>query len=185
MSPMGLESRPEVKIVDGSDLQPATNEAVVSKKLAARYTNMKVGDTLKTGSFRWIIVGLFDAQGSAYESEIWTDASDLQQQTKRNIYSSVFVRLPDSESRQSLHRGDQGRSAPEARGQDRAQVLRRADDHGRSDQGARLHRRLLHRDRSRLRRDEHDVRAGLRPNPRDRNACGRSGSPAVRSWSRS
>src|SRR5262249_20382876 len=27
-----------------------------------------------------------------------TDASDLQQQTKRNIYSSVFVRLPDSEA---------------------------------------------------------------------------------------
>ena len=59
---------------------------------------MKVGETLKTGSFRWVIVGLFDAQGSAYESEIWTDASDLQQQTKRNIYSSVFVRLPDSEA---------------------------------------------------------------------------------------
>ena len=98
MSPMGLESRPEVKIVDGRIFNPSTNEAVVSKKLAARYTNMKVGDTLKTGSYRWIIVGLFDAQGSAYESEIWTDASDLQQQTKRNIYSSVFVRLPDSES---------------------------------------------------------------------------------------
>ena len=59
---------------------------------------MKVGDRLKTGSFQWVIVGLFDAQGSAYESEVWTDVSDLQQQTKRNIFSSVFVRLPDSES---------------------------------------------------------------------------------------
>ena len=98
MSPMGLESRPEVKIVDGRLFTPATNEAIVSKKLAARYANMKVGETLKTGSFRWVIVGLFDAAGSAYESEIWTDASDLQQQTKRNIYSSVFVRLPDSEA---------------------------------------------------------------------------------------
>ena len=98
MSPMGLEARPEVKIVDGRVFTPATNEAIVSKKLAARYANMKVGETLKTGSFRWVIVGLFDAQGSAYESEIWTDASDLQQQTKRNIYSSVFVRLPDSEA---------------------------------------------------------------------------------------
>jgi putative ABC transport system permease protein len=98
MSPMGLEARPEVKVVDGRIFTPSTNEAVVSAKLSKRYATMKVGDTLKTGSFRWVIVGLFDAQGSAYESEIWTDASDLQQQTKRNIYSSVFVRFPDSES---------------------------------------------------------------------------------------
>jgi putative ABC transport system permease protein len=98
MSPMGLQARPEVKIVDGRVFTAATNEAIVSRNLSKRYADMKVGDTLKTGSFRWVIVGLFDASGSAYESEIWTDASDLQQQTKRDIFSSVFVRLPDSDA---------------------------------------------------------------------------------------
>lgn len=98
MSPMGLQSRPEVKIVEGRAFTAATNEAIVSRNLSKRYADMKVGDTLKTGSFRWVIVGLFDASGSAYESELWTDASDLQQQTKRNIFSSVFVRLPDSKA---------------------------------------------------------------------------------------
>ncbi|HKF42529.1 MAG TPA: ABC transporter permease [Thermoanaerobaculia bacterium] len=98
MSPIGLACRPEVKVVEGRLFTAATNEAIVSRNLSKRYNDMKVGDTLKTGSFRWVIVGLFDASGSAYESEIWTDASDLQQQTKRNIYSSVFVRLPDSEA---------------------------------------------------------------------------------------
>jgi len=98
MSPMGLACRPEVKVVDGRLFTAATNEAIVSRNLSRRYADMKVGDTLKTGSFRWVIVGLFDAAGSAYESEIWTDASNLQQQTKRdNIFSSVFVRLPDAE----------------------------------------------------------------------------------------
>jgi ABC-type antimicrobial peptide transport system permease subunit len=75
-----------------------TNEAIVSRNLSKRFASMNVGDTLKTGSYRWVIVGLFDAQGSAYESEIWTDARDLQQQTKRNMFSSVFVRLADSEA---------------------------------------------------------------------------------------
>jgi putative ABC transport system permease protein len=98
MAPIGLASRPGVKLVDGRMFTPATNEAIVSKNLSRRFANMKVGETLKTGSFRWVIVGLFDAQGSAYESEIWTDVSDLQQQTKRNIYSSVFIRLPDDEA---------------------------------------------------------------------------------------
>jgi putative ABC transport system permease protein len=98
MSPMGIETRPDVTIVDGRMFTPATNEAIVSTNLSKRFASMKVGETLKTGSFRWVIVGLFDAKGSAYESEIWTDVSDLQQQTKRNIYSSVFVRLPDEAS---------------------------------------------------------------------------------------
>jgi putative ABC transport system permease protein len=98
MSPMGLQSRPDVKIVEGRAFTAATNEAIVSRNLSKRYANMNLGDTLKTGSFRWVIVGLFDASGSAYESEIWTDVSDLQQQTKRNIYSSVFVRFPDSDA---------------------------------------------------------------------------------------
>jgi putative ABC transport system permease protein len=98
MAPIGLEIRPGVKIIDGRMFTAGTNEAIVSKNLSRRYANMKVGETLKTGSFRWVIVGLFDAQGSAYESEIWTDVRDLQQQTKRDMYSSVFVRLPDSDA---------------------------------------------------------------------------------------
>ena len=98
MAPIGFEIRPGVKIVDGRMFTAGTNEAIVSKNLSKRFADMKVGDTLKTGSYRWVIVGLFDAQGSAYESEIWTDVRDLQQQTKRDIYSSVFVRLPDAES---------------------------------------------------------------------------------------
>src|SRR5215468_2136871 len=59
MSPMGLQARPEVKIVDGRVFTAATNEAIVSRNLSKRYADMKVGDTLKTGSFRWVIVGLF------------------------------------------------------------------------------------------------------------------------------
>jgi putative ABC transport system permease protein len=98
MAPIGMEIRPGVKIIDGRMFNPATNEAIVSRKLSKRFASMKVGDTLATGSFRWVIVGLFDADGSAYESEIWTDVTDLQQQTKRNIYSTVFVRLPDADA---------------------------------------------------------------------------------------
>jgi ABC-type antimicrobial peptide transport system permease subunit len=98
MDPIGMTVRPSVKIVDGRMFDAGTNEAIVSRNLSKRFASMNVGDTLKTGSYRWVIVGLFDAQGSAYESEIWTDARDLQQQTKRNMFSSVFVRLADSEA---------------------------------------------------------------------------------------
>ncbi|HKA37164.1 MAG TPA: ABC transporter permease [Thermoanaerobaculia bacterium] len=98
MDPIGVEMRPAVKIVDGRMFQVGSNEAVVSRNLSKRYAGMKLGQTLKSGSFRWVIVGFFDASGSAYESEIWTDAKDLQQQFKRQVFSSVFVRTADAAS---------------------------------------------------------------------------------------
>ena len=82
---------------------PATNEAIVSKNLSKRFANMKVGDTLKTGSFRWVIVGLFDAQGSAYESEIWTDvtgppAADQAQHLFLGVRAPAGLRTPPAGS---------------------------------------------------------------------------------------
>ena len=98
MDPIGFSMRPGVRIVDGRMFALGTNEAIVSKNLANRFAGMKIGDTIKTGSFRWVVVGHFDASGSAYESEVWTDARDLQAQTKRPIFSSVFVRTSDPDA---------------------------------------------------------------------------------------
>ncbi len=98
MDPIGFSMRPGVRIVEGRMFTPGSNEAIVSKNLADRFAGMKIGETLKTGSYRWPIVGHFDASGSAYESEIWTDVKDLQGQTKRQIFSSVFVRTSDPDA---------------------------------------------------------------------------------------
>jgi putative ABC transport system permease protein len=98
MDPIGFQMRPGVKMVDGRMFSVGTNEAIVSKNLSNRFAHMKIGDTIRTGSYRWVVVGHFDASGSAYESEIWTDARDLQGQTKRQIFSSIFVRTSDPEA---------------------------------------------------------------------------------------
>jgi len=95
---IGMEMRPGVRVSDGRMFQPGTNEAIVSKNLARRFTGINLGDSIKSGSFRWTVVGHFDASGSAYESEIWTDVRDLQAQTKRQIFSSVFVRTSDPDA---------------------------------------------------------------------------------------
>jgi ABC-type antimicrobial peptide transport system permease subunit len=97
-SPAGMALRPSIRIVEGQMFRPGTNEAIVSKVLPSRIAGVSIGDTLKSGSYRWRIVGYFDASGSAYDSEIWTDVADLQAQSKRPIYSIVYVRTTDAES---------------------------------------------------------------------------------------
>ena len=97
-SPAGMALRPSIRIVEGQMFRSGTNEAIVSKVLPSRIAGVSIGDTLKSGSYRWRIVGYFDASGSAYDSEIWTDVADLQAQSKRPIYSIVYVRTTDAES---------------------------------------------------------------------------------------
>lgn len=97
-SPTGMALRPAIRLVEGRMFRPGTNEAVVSKVLPTRIANVQIGDTLKQGSYRWTVVGYFDASGSAYDSEIWVDAADLQAQSKRPIYSIVYVRTADTDS---------------------------------------------------------------------------------------
>ncbi len=110
LAPIGFEMRPGVTIVDGRVFQSGAAEAIVSRSLTKRFANMKLGDVIHQGNFRWTIVGRFDASGSAYDSEIWVDVKDLQAQTKRQIFSSIFVRTtgPDEAARYvEMVKGDQ------------------------------------------------------------------------------
>ncbi len=49
---------------------------------------------MRWGESTWQVVGIFDANGSVAESEIWCDAKVLQPAYRRgNSYQSVYVRL--------------------------------------------------------------------------------------------
>jgi putative ABC transport system permease protein len=98
--------RPGFKIVEGRDLQPGKGEAIVSLGISRRFKGAGLGETLQIGtkeSYR--VVGLFTANGSAAESEVWVDLQDLRQNTRREGYvSSVQVRATDAKARDSLKR---------------------------------------------------------------------------------
>jgi putative ABC transport system permease protein len=65
--------RPEVRVVDGRPPHWGRDEAMIGTTLLDNYTGVELGGhlTLRKGR-RIAIVGVFEAQGSAYESEIWT-----------------------------------------------------------------------------------------------------------------
>ncbi len=48
------------------------------------------------------MVGLFDAGGKAFESEIWVDVNSLASATKRDSFSSVLLRARDQTALESL-----------------------------------------------------------------------------------
>ena len=100
VSPKVLEVRPSVKMMAGRFFQPGLNELVVGRNVAHEYVGLDLGDTLRFGGATWTVVGVFDAGGSAFDSEVWCDSRVLNQTFKRteDIFQSVTVHLtsPDA-----------------------------------------------------------------------------------------
>ncbi len=94
VTPAALSVRPSLKIVEGRMFTPGTNEIVVGKAASRQFMNLTVGTDVRWGDSSWKVVGVFDANGSVAESEIWCDARVLQSAYRRgNSYQSVYVRL--------------------------------------------------------------------------------------------
>jgi putative ABC transport system permease protein len=101
-----LDVRPEVKIVEGRMFTEGTNEIVVGRAASQQFANLTVGSETKWGQNRWKVVGIFAANGSAAESEIWCDARVLQPAYQRgNSYQSVYVRLASVDGFQAFKDG--------------------------------------------------------------------------------
>jgi putative ABC transport system permease protein len=96
MMPAGLEMRPSAKLAEGRWFQPGQREVVVSKSIRGRFTHTNIGDTMEFGKGAWTVVGIFDAGGSAYESEIWGDVNQMSSDFDRQGgFSSAYLRATD------------------------------------------------------------------------------------------
>ena len=103
MMPDGLEMRPGVKLVQGRWFTPGQREVVVSDSIQKRFSHANVGDTIQFGKGPWTVVGIFDAGGNAYESEIWGDVNQMASDFDRQGgYSSAYLRATDAVSADAL-----------------------------------------------------------------------------------
>jgi ABC-type lipoprotein release transport system permease subunit len=96
---------------------PSSGEVIVGRGVAGRYEGAELGSELEFGRGRWRVVGLFEAAGSSYESEVWVDVRELANDAKRPLpYSGLRVRAEEGTDLDALARriGDDPRWALEA-----------------------------------------------------------------------
>jgi putative ABC transport system permease protein len=91
-----LELRPEAKFVEGRMFRSGLREIVASRALSQRFQNLTPGSTVHFGRSDWTVVGLFDAGGNAYDSEVWADYGAVAQDWDRPIYSSILLRTENA-----------------------------------------------------------------------------------------
>ena len=101
----GAAVRKGIRIVEGRMFSPGANEIVVGKALLREFEGFEIGKTVPFSTTRWTVVGIFEADGSVFESEIWADLPVVQSLFNRsNIFQTVRVRLQSAAALDTLKR---------------------------------------------------------------------------------
>lgn len=104
----GVESaafavRPRLRLVEGRRFEPGRNEIIVGRAAAGQFAGLQVGQAVRWGENAWTVVGIFEADGSISESEIWCDARVLQGAYRRgDSFQSVYVQLEREDALESF-----------------------------------------------------------------------------------
>ncbi len=95
-----LTIRRGVKMVQGRMFRPGLSELIAGRNASASYSGLTLGNRVRFGGGDWTVTGIFDAGGSAFDSEVWCDAQVLNDVYKRpnNVFQSATAHLtsPDA-----------------------------------------------------------------------------------------
>ena len=94
----GVESaafplRPQVRIVQGRMFRWGAREVIAGAGITHRFAGAQIGEKMKLGGDLWTVVGIFEADGSGFESEVWGDSNQIMDAFKRSSFSTITVRL--------------------------------------------------------------------------------------------
>ena len=94
VTPDAFKVRTGIKLVEGRMFAPGLFEVIVGKKISERVNGLNIGDTIRVQRKEFKVVGLFTADGSSFESEMWGDYNALAPAVGRNGgCESLTVRL--------------------------------------------------------------------------------------------
>ena len=97
VTPQSFEVRGGINLVEGKNFQQGLDEVIVGRKIMGRIEGLKLGQQVKYLDKRFTVVGVFESQGGAFESEIWGDFDVMGAMFQRGAGSnSVVVRMKDA-----------------------------------------------------------------------------------------
>ena len=97
VQPAAFKVRPEVRIIEGRRAQPGTDEVIVGKGIAGRFQGTGLGQSFEMKKNRPVkVVGIFEANRSSFESEVWADIDTVRASFGRGSSSSSVTVALDS-----------------------------------------------------------------------------------------
>ena len=117
---VALQVHDQVAITEGRMFRPSSGEVIIGRGVAGRYAGAKLGEVIEFGRGRWKVVGIFDAEGTSYDSEVWADVRELAADSRRPAavpFSGLRIRAASAADLERLERriDDDPRFALEAK----------------------------------------------------------------------
>jgi len=95
VSKESLQLRTRMKLKEGRMWRPGTSEIIAGSGVAKKFKGCGIGESVEMGMRKWTVVGLFDAGGSSFDSEIWGDVEQFMDAFRRPVFSSMTLRMKD------------------------------------------------------------------------------------------
>ncbi|GIU73275.1 MAG: multidrug ABC transporter permease [Bryobacteraceae bacterium] len=103
VTPVGIEIRDDARLVEGRWFTPGRREVTVGSLIARRYPEARPGGRLRFGRGEWEVVGVYDSDQMARNSEILGDLNQLAADFNRaDVLSSALLRATDPAAQQAL-----------------------------------------------------------------------------------
>jgi ABC-type antimicrobial peptide transport system permease subunit len=88
-----FQLRPQVKMAQGRMFRWGAREVIAGAGITNRFVGAQIGEKVKFGGDFWTVVGIFDSDGSGFDSELWGDLNQIADAFKRSSFSTVTMRL--------------------------------------------------------------------------------------------
>lgn len=97
-----------IRIVEGRSFRSGQSEIIIGKKIVPRFAHTAIGDTLRFANRDWAVVGHFEADGSALESEIWGENEQFMPVFRGQVFQTVIFRLKEPRAFAEVQRALEG-----------------------------------------------------------------------------
>ena len=105
VTPQTLLVRTGVRLIAGRHFAPGAEEVIVGRRIQGRARGFEIGGTVRFRRKNLRIVGVFEAEGAAFESEVWADFDTLRAALHRPAGSnSLVIRVNDASQIAALDR---------------------------------------------------------------------------------
>ena len=96
VTPQAFLVRSGIRFTSGRAFTPGLEEVIVGRRIMDRISGLELGGILKYRRKPLRIVGIFESEGAAFESEIWGDSEVLSSAFRRGAGSnSLVIRVRD------------------------------------------------------------------------------------------
>lgn len=105
VSPASVHLRPALRLVEGRMFRPGLREIIVSRSVAERFQGMRLGGETRLGRAVWKVVGIFEAKGTSFDSEVWANVEELMVEADHPAYSTLLARADGAAGVEQIRRG--------------------------------------------------------------------------------